>query len=841
MFDEVLREHQWAGPPGGSGIGEGLRPGSFEEAERPEAEPLELEEQAAGDLRTRAFRLLDFHLVRQHVANRVTFFSARQLALAMTPSYRRMEVEELQRETSEGLALLELVGEVDLHSAVDTSDMVARAGIGGVLTGAELLAVADSLEVHRRARSAVLRSRGKVPMLADIAEGIPELQELRSQIRKKIDARGEVADDATPTLRAVRRQAIQAYERVTRTLQGLIRSAAGQEALQEPIITTRNERVVVPVKSEMRSRVPGIVHDASNTGATLFIEPFSTVDMGNDWRELSLEEQRETLRVLRDLSTLVGELAEDIRRGDELAARLDFVLARARYSISIRGISLPSRRARRQDDGESEALDMSLRLLGARHPLLGRSAIPINLSLGPDWSALVITGPNTGGKTVAMKTLGLLALMHQSGLQTPADEGSSLPVFDGVYADIGDQQSIEESVSTFSSHMRNVIEILNEVSPASLVLLDELGTSTDPEEGSALAKAVLDHLASMGVSAIATTHHRGVATHAEASPAMRNASVQLEPSSLEPTFALTMGIPGRSYAMAVASRLGLPDEIMERARSLMEPQHLRFEDWLNELQADRQRLQTRLQEAEETLAGAKALRRELEAQLDYLAAHREEIFDSARKEALSRYEDVKRSLRRIDAALSWGIPANDAGEAQARIAEVRQELEEVSVRPAAPQLRRAVERRPIEVGDSVDIRGLNLKGSVVSLPEQGGEAEVNIGKVRLRIDLSRLSRTEETVQEAEEPKVAFELGPALGTMELDIRGHRAADALIRLEEFLDSAVRDGLGSVRVIHGRGTGALREAVREHLRRHSLVRSFEAETRERGGNGATAVELA
>ncbi len=836
-----MGEYQWSGAGGNSGIGDGLRPGSFKEAGGLEAESQELEEPEADGLRDRALRLLDFHQVRQHVANRVTFFLARQLALTMTPSYRRMEVEELQQETAEGLALLQLVGEVDLHSAVDTSDLVARAGIGGVLSGAELLAVADSLEVHRRARAAVLRSRGKLPMLADIVEGIPELQELRRQIRKKIDARGEVADDATPTLRAVRRQAQQAYDRVTRTLQSLIRSAAGQEALQEPIITTRNERVVVPVKSEMRSRVPGIVHDASNTGATLFIEPFATVDMGNDWRELALEEQRETLRVLRDLSTLVGELAEDIRRGDELAARLDFVLARARYSISIRGISLPSRRAGRQDDGASEVFDMSLRLLGARHPLLGRSAIPINVSLGPDWSALVITGPNTGGKTVAMKTVGLLALMHQSGLQTPADEGSSLPVFDGIYADIGDQQSIEQSVSTFSSHMRNVVEILAEVSPASLVLLDELGTSTDPEEGSALAKAVLEHLALMGVSAIATTHHRSVATHAEASPAMRNASVQLEPSSLDPTYTLTMGIPGRSYAMAVASRLGLSDEIMERAKSLLEPQHLRFEDWLNELQADRQRLQTRLQEAEESRARAETVRRELEAQVDYLAAHQEEIFDSTRREALAQYEDARRRLRRIDAALSWDVPANAAGDAQARIAEVRRELEEVNVRPATPQLRRAVEQRPIEIGDSVDIRGLNLKGSVVSLPEQGSEAEVNIGKVRLRIDLRRLSRTEETVQEDEEPGVRFELGPALGTTELDLRGLRAADALIRLEEFLDSAVRDGLGAVRVIHGRGTGALRDAVRDHLSHHSLVRSFERETPERGGNGATAVELA
>ncbi len=803
------------------------------------------EESKADDLRSRALTLLDFHLVRQHVANRVTFFPARRLAFQMTPSHRSMEVDDLQKETAEGLTLLEIVGEVDLYSAADTTTAVARAGIGGVLTGVELLEVADSLEVHRRARAAVLRSRDKAPMLADIVEGIPDLQELRRQISRKLDARGEVVDDATPTLRALRRQVQQAYDRVTQTLRRIIRSTVGQEALQEPIITTRSERVVVPVKAEMRQRIPGIVHDASNTGATVFIEPFATVELGNNWRELVLEEEREVFRVLRDLSTLVGELAEDIRRGDELTAMLDFILARARYSLSIHGIPSMPRRNRRHAEDASDAPDMSVRLLGARHPLLGRSATPININIGPDWSVLVITGPNTGGKTVAMKTVGLLALMHQSGLQIPADDGSTLPVFDGIYADVGDQQSIEQSVSTFSSHMRNVIEILDEVSPASLVLLDELGTSTDPEEGSALAKAVLDHLASNGVSVIATTHHRNVATHTDASPSMMNASVQLDLSTLEPTYILTMGVPGRSYAMAVASKLGLSEEIMESAQSLLEPQHRRFEDWLNELQGNRQQLQTRLQETEEARAQAETIRQELEAQLDYLITHREDILDSMRRDMLSQYEDARRKLRRAEAALSWSAPAGDPKEAIAEIAEARQELQAKRLSPPTPPPRRRaigpLVERPIAVGDTVDIRGLNLKGTLVSLPEQGNEAEVNIGKVRLRIDLSRLSRIEEPLEADKTPDIHIEVGPSLGTMELDLRGLRAEESLVRLEEFLDSAVRDGLSTVRIIHGRGTGVLRQVVREHLTRHALVRSFEQETRERGGSGATSVELA
>ena len=796
----------------------------------------------AEDLREQSMKALDFHELRRQVANRVTFFPARELALKMAPSYSPLEVEELQRETSEAVALLEEVGSVDLHLAVDTSEYVARAGIGGVLTGGELLSVAGALEVHSRAVAAVGRPRAKPPLLSDIVAGIPELSELRRQIRKKIDSRGQVADDATPSLRALRRQVVRAYDRVTETLHRLIRSEAGRQALQEPLVTTRNERVVVPVKAEMRSRVPGIVHDASNTGATIYVEPFATVDMGNDWRELVLEEERETLRVLRDLSTLVGQLAEDIRRGDGLTAKLDFILARARYGAANRCVALTPRATR----GLEGSLDTSLRLIGTRHPLLGRGAVPIDLTLGPGWCVLVVTGPNTGGKTVAMKTVGLIALMHQSGLQAPVLEGSSLPVFDGIYADVGDHQSISESVSTFSSHMRNVVRIMEAAGPGSLVLLDELGASTDPEEGAALGRAVLDHLAGMGVNTIATTHHRQVATHAEASPSMGNASVQLHPTTLEPTYELTMGIPGRSYAMSVAARLGLSDEIMERAKSLLEPQHLRFEDWLRELQSDRTRLQTRLREAEETRAEAERLRRELQSQVDYLVEHRDGMIRSTRRETLGRFEDARRKLRRIESALDWTAPAPDGTAHRARIAAARLELEELSVPPPAPSTpptRRAAESRPITVGDSVDVGGLNLVGRVVSLPDQGGEAEVNVGRVTLRVDLSRLSKAEQEPLDphSEAPAISYALAPPLGTQELDLRGLRAADALFRLEEFLDGAVRDGLGSVRVIHGRGTGALRNAVRELLARHKLVREFGPEPPERGGNGATAVELA
>ena len=789
----------------------------------------------SGELREKSLRLLDFHAIRGQLAGHATFFPARQLALQLMPSHGSLEVEELQRETAEGRALLQRPGDFSLHVSEDVLPAVNRAALDGILAGTELMAVADFLEVQWRVKKAILRARQSgqdIPLLAGIAEAVPDLRELQGQIRARIGNRGEVLDDATPTLRALRGQVRGSYERVTQSLTRVIQSSVGQEALQDQVISMRGDRLVVQVKTEMRHRVPGIVHDASNTGATLFIEPFATVELCNTWRELALEEEREVTRVLRELSTLAGVLADDIRRGVDLAARLDFILARARYSASMQGVSALPPGARRRAEATTE-----LRLLNARHPLLGEAAVPISVNIGPGWSVLVITGPNTGGKTVAMKTVGLLALMHQAGLQVPADEGSALPVFQGIYADVGDQQSIEHSVSTFSSHMRSVIDILAEAGPDSLVLLDELGTSTDPEEGSALAKAILGNLASRAVPTIATTHHCTVAAYAEATPGMVNGSVQLDPSTLSPTYQLTMGIPGRSYAMSVATRLGLPQHIMDEAQQLLEPQHMRFEDWLDELQGQRDQLQTKLQETEQGRVKAEAIRRDLEGQLEYLASHREDIMDSMRRELLALYEEVGRKLRRAEAALSWSAPPGDLKEIIGQVTEIRREIEARKLHTPLP-LRRT-EQSPIAAGDQVHVRGLNLRGRVVSLTERGREAEVNVGKVRLRIDLGRLTRVEEASEE-EPPDVHVDLGPSLSTMELDLRGMRADEALIKLEEFLDKAFRDGLSSVRIIHGRGTGALRQVVREHLPRHSLARSFAPESPERGGDGATLVEL-
>ena len=791
------------------------------------------------DLRATAMRLLDFDEIRRRLADRTTFYEARALALGMEPSFDPLQVEILQRETADARALLDEIGDLSLHSDTDTSESVTRAALGGVLTGNELLAVAESLEVHRRAKSAVARADKIAPIMADMASVIPDLREIPRQVRSKINRRGEVADDATPTLRVIRRQTRLAYERVSEALQSFIQSSDVRDALQEPIISVRGDRLVVPVKAERRRKVGGIVHDASNTGATVFVEPFSTVELCNEWRELALEEERECLRVLRDLSTLVGAVADDIRLANRATARLDFALARARYAARLNAV--PPTTA---EDGQG------LRLIRARHPLLGSDAVPLTASIGPGWSALVITGPNTGGKTVAMKTVGLAALMHQSGLQIPAEEGSSLPVFEGVFADIGDRQSIADSVSTFGSHIRSVVSILRRAGPRSLALLDELGTSTDPEEGSALAKAIIAHLARSKVSTIVTTHHRNVAAFAEVSEDMMNASFQLDPDTLEPTYRMTIGIPGRSYAMAVAERLGLPKEILSESRDLMEPQHLLFEDWLNELQSERQRLQTNMEETSRARADAESLRRQLEEQVEYLVSHRDDMMDAARADAMRRFREINRKLEGAQASLQWAAPASgSAPPARDRIERVRRDLAAVELPPRAPERRRREASRSLAAGDTVFIRGMNLQGKIVSIDHDGEDAEVGIGKVRVNVDLARLSRIEPEDSPAdappqpaaEAPSVRTDLAPALASVELDIRGKRVDEAQLNLDEFLDHAMRDGLDKLRVIHGRGTGALRNVVREHLRHHRAVKNFGPEPRERGGNGATWIELA
>ena len=829
-------------------------------------------------------------MIRADLARQVRYGPARHRASSLAPSFDPGRVAALHDETAQGRRLLDELGDLDLTLTDDPALSVGRAALGGVLTGDELLEVAAAIAVQVRAArlgsaSLALLAPGSVrsarsvrtdtlaPKLVAMAGRIPDLSDVESDIRRAIGDRGEVLDSATPALRRLRSNVRKAYEHVTSALGKIVRSDL-QSALQEQVISMRGDRFVLQVRSDLRHRIPGIVHDASNTGATVYVEPLATVDLGNSWRELSLEEERETARVLADLSEKVGLGGDAYMLGSELTGEIDLVLARARYGIRSKGVTpqLPS--------------EQGLRLVAARHPLLGDEAVPLSIEIGPieigsieigrheraedkepgssvlpGSCVLVVTGPNTGGKTVAMKTVGLLAAMNQSGLQVPADE-AVLPVFDGLYVDVGDHQSIEGSVSTFSSHIRRVVGILDNAGPGSLVLLDELGASTDPEEGAALARAVLDRLAAQKVPTIVTTHHRSVAAHAEATEGMENASVDLDPDTLAPTYRLTMGIPGRSYAMSVAAGLGMPKDVLDAAGSYIDAKSAQYEESIEELRRERAALDRTLAEAEVATESAERARRELEAQRAAFNARKSELVEDMHGELVARYDGLTSRLKRAEAALSWNIGnvvaadsidrsvldsvKEDLAAAKTEITELH-EQESAKLEPVVPAS--PVPENPIpttiEKGVLVEVRGLGATGTVQGVDAETGEADVLMGNVRLRLELSRLVPTAQPPIDAgakpQVPTVSASLGPALGTTELDLRGMRAEAAQLEVDVFLDRAIRDGLSSVRIIHGRATGVLRQVVREQLERHALVKDYAPEDRDRGGNGATRVELA
>ncbi len=808
----------------------------------------------AVDLQSRALDLLDFCAVRDRVAACATFPPAKRLAEAMVPSIDPGDVQALQQETSEARTLLERGLSLGLPPIEDTPELLRRAELGGTLTGEELLDISALLSATSQARHAIARQREHAPTLADIALVAPDLSEVSGEIGAAIAPDGSVLDGAAPGLGLLRRQIRHAYADVDQAMERVIGTSAPQGALQDRVVSVRSERLVLQVKAEMRHRVPGIVHDASNTGATLFVEPFATVDLCNRWRELALEERREVERVLYRLSSLVGRHAGDIALATEITARLEFIIARGRYGAEIEGESLAV--APDVDQPRSRGV---LRLIGLRHPLLEETSVPIDVSVGPDWSVLVITGPNAGGKTVAMKSVGLLAQMHQSGLQLPVEEGSWLPVFDGIYADVGDRQSIEESVSTFSSHMRNVIDIMEVATPGSLVLFDELGSSTDPEEGAALAKAILDRMAAKGTPTVITTHHRSVAAHAGAHDSMLNGSVDLDPATLAPTYRLTLGMPGNSYAMTVAANLGLESAVMNAAESMLDPAFRQFNDWQREAAEERARLRSTLEEAERARAAAESARLDYEARLAEIDGTRRDIEETIRGEVSDRYREIRRRLRRVETALSWTPPevrreapsysnaptAGETGRAAEELAEVKQQIDSAeadrtdSAPPEAGSL-------PVEVGRTAEVRGLGLRGRVETVFPDTGEAEVVIGSLRMRLDTRKLIALPDQPPSGEKtsptaaPMQFDESRSDVPARDLDMRGARVEPALLELESFLERASADGLAAVRVVHGHGTGALRSAVREFLGAHTLVASHRPEARERGGNGATVVEL-
>ena len=782
-------------------------------------------------LAARSLALLDFDAVRARLAQYAANPVSRELALTLEPAYDADLVAARQAETAEARLLLEEHGGADLSMARDARPILERAAVWAVLTGGELRAVADAIGLARRAKALGSRVRRRVPRLSAIARAVPDLRNLERELRAKVSPSGELLDDATPYLRESRAEARAAYRRaLDRVERALVRDDRA-EALQEQLVTVRSERLVVPVKAEFRGRLPGIVHAVSDSGATLFVEPLEAVEATNAWRERAADEREESERILRRLSASVGRRAADLAYALELAGRLDAALAKARYAVATGASPIETGAPPRLHDG--------------RHPLIEGRVEPVSMEFDAAPAGLVLTGPNTGGKTVALKTLGLLALMRQAGLQTPCAPTTRLPVFDAVYADVGDQQSIETSVSTFSSHVANIAAILRAATDRSLVLLDEIGTSTDPEEGAALAQAILAHLAERGALTVATTHHRAVAAFAEEHDGYANASVELDPDTLAPTYRLTQGAPGRSYAFAIARRIGLDDGVVRAAEALQDPQRRTTEELLEAMQRERETLRRRLDEAETARRHAAAAQAQMERHLEEAAAEREAVIEETRRSLQAHAREVMARLKRAEAAAAWQPPAA-APPSASEVAAARDEVAAVQrmLRPRAWSAPAAQPKAPdLAPGDAVEVASLGIAGTIAEAPDASGRVEVQVGGARVHLSASQVRRTDAPAQ-APPARTTLRLaddGLGQSNVELDIRGQRVHECLERVDAFLDRALRDGQDAVRIVHGKGTGALRHGVWRHLAAHQGVAAFDYAPPERGGDGATEIRLA
>ena len=786
-------------------------------------------------------RALEFGAIVEQLAALASFEPARELAMALRPMPDATHVGLLQDQTDEAVRLLDDQAQAGIGGARDVRVALSRATRGGRLTPAELLEIADTLEATGRFEARLRSWRG--PHLAGLREELDAAPELGERIGRSVDESGELLDTASSELASIRKRMRTAQDRVRERLNAMLRSSAMAGLIGEAIVTVRSGRYVIPIRAEAKSRVKGIVHDQSASGATLFVEPLTVVELNNAWTEATLAEEREEERILDELSAAVEARSESLRASLDALARADLWMARARLGAQMDAV----RPAQSGDAAE---------LLSARHPLLGEGAVPIDLRLGDrfGYRALVVTGPNTGGKTVSLKTLGLLALMHQAGLRVPAADGARLPVFSRVMADIGDEQSIAQSLSTFSSHLRNVVRFVEAAGPGTLVLLDEVGAGTDPTEGSALAMAVVTRLLDAGAMVAATTHYAELKTFATEHPGVSNAAVEFDVATLRPTYRLTIGLPGKSQAFAIAERLGLPADILADARARISAEHASMEETLAAITAAQEAQQAALDAAQAERASAAD---EYERARSGVARARRaagELLADARRAAddmLARAErevvDVRRELtRQRNLGSGRGKRGTEAfDDLQRRASRVRSETADV---PAVPAADDAPEEDPggpqPRAGLFGRSRTLGSTGRIVEISGRTGRVTLETEGARLVVPADDVEVVPEPISgptprdlEAEElrRRAAASVSPTLS-----LRGERVEAALEQLAAYLDQALLAGLDSVAIIHGSGTGALRRAVREALAEHPRVRGIRTGRREEGGDGTTVAEL-
>lgn len=782
----------------------------------------------------KALHTLEYDKIIRRLTGLAATSLGREEAEKLTPSRELEIVKRRLAATDEASRAVSLKGAPPFGGITDIRSSLQRAKLQGMLQPPELMEVAQFIMGSRRLNRFIASAgeETELPLLSDLCEPLTDFKALEDEIRRCIDEQGDVLDSASPELASMRRDIRVNEGRAREKLESLIRSSSVQKMLQETLITMRNDRYVIPVKQEYRAHFGGIVHDQSGSGATLFIEPEAVVQMNNKLRELKIKEQNEVERILRKLTAEVGERADLLAGDAEILGIIDFVFAKASLAHAL-SATLPVM----NDEGK-------IVLYKGRHPLLDiKTAVPIDIELGESYTSIIVTGPNTGGKTVSLKTIGLLSLMAMSGLFVPAEDGSRLCVFDGIYADIGDEQSIEQSLSTFSSHMTNLISMLGQVTSRSLVLLDELGAGTDPAEGSALAIAILEHLQKLGCRLIATTHYSELKAYAYNREGITNASMEFDVATLRPTYRLLVGVPGRSNAFAIAERLGLPKSIIDHARGEVSEDELKVDSMIASLEQDRLQAETERRTAEMLRLETEKLRKEIQEERFKLQEQKAKLLEAAREEARQQVAKARREVEEIIADLRRLALEEGASVKEHKLIEAKKRLEEAVPDPVSrPTRQGGAKPAKIVAGDEVKVHSLNgQKGHVVELVGSG-EAVVQLGILKMKVSLSDL----EPMRSASSAKT-----PAQATTvkrsrdenirtELDLRGMALDEALMEVDRFLDEAFLGNLGQVYIIHGKGTGALRSGIQDFLRRHKHVKSYRLGQFGEGGAGVSVAEL-
>jgi DNA mismatch repair protein MutS2 len=837
----------------------------------------------------KTLRVLEFHKVLEKLAAHTSFSAGRELALELRPTTDLAEAQTRLDTTDEARRLIEVRPEVTIGGARDVRNAVRVAVIGRSLDAAAFLELVNTLIGSRTLRRLVLKQAqsGDFYYLSQMAQRLVDLPLLEGEIERTIGPDGTVMDSASPALKRIRDEIRTAHGRLLEKLNSILSSPQYQPAIQEAIITMREGRYVIPVKNDFKGQLRGIVHDQSASGATVFLEPLAVVDLNNRWKQLQLDEREEIERILRELSAQVARHAQEIVGAVEALAEIDLALAKAKYAAVLRAtqpkLSTP-------DAAEAEA--RLLNFIQARHPLLSGKVVPVNLYLGADYRVLVITGPNTGGKTVSIKTAGLLTLMAMAGLHLPVEDGSQALVFQKIFADIGDEQSIEQSLSTFSSHMTNIISMLDQIDKQTLVILDELGAGTDPTEGSALARSIIQFILDRHADAIITTHYSELKSFAYMTPGVQNASVEFDVQTLSPTYRLSIGIPGRSNALAIAARLGLRQDIIEGARSLVSPEETQVDTLLAEIHKEREetadvRIQTMKLRAE-----AERERDELKRQLRNIEQVKRQAISEGRQQARQEMENELASVRQESNALRHRLieieqaarQAAESAEIAAQLEKQRRALAEAEKRAEAMQkeARRRAQTRAAQTngdgktaeqdaedlilrpGDRVLIETLQQEAVLLNGPDNEGRYEVSFGAFKVKVnsnDLRKLKgkprdpRQEERTnsrarrldaeyerekQAAVQVRAKARSDTASTTMEADIRGMRAEEVYAELDRYLNDAYLSNLPFVRIVHGKGTGVLRQVVRDILRSHPLIASFRLGEAGEGGDGVTVATL-